>query len=364
MPLLPSPLPRCCTTARPRQPSRVTLPPSHSSTNPTSTPPRPAGFANALTILAADIKLAHSVFALPFALFGACAAWTLGTSTLRAPTTTPAALAAPLDHAPDLLRLAVLLALVIACMVLARTWAMLFNRIADRAIDARNARTARRALAAGTVSPMTAWAVALLCAALFSGVCALFNLLFANPWPLYLSVPVLLWIAFYSLTKRFTALCHLFLGGALGASPLAAALAVEPAALAHPLVWWVAGFVVLWVAGFDVLYALQDERFDRDAGLKSMPVALGAKGSVVASRIMHAAALLCLLAAWSSRSGQGPTHLGTLFAAAVALVAILLITEQIVLARQGLKGLPIAFFTINGVVSCIVGALGITDLFA
>ncbi len=152
------------------------------------------------------------MFALPFAIFGA----------FLARTTEQPTWSAFGGH----------LALIILCMVCARTWAMLFNRLADRRIDAQNPRTSGRVFASGQLSPKQGWIAAGLAAGLFIGATSLFRVFFANPWPLLLSVPVLAWIAFYSLTKRFTALCHLFLGGALAASPIAAAIA-PPSQSAH-----------------------------------------------------------------------------------------------------------------------------------
>lgn len=303
---------------------------------------RRGGVARVVALLAKDIKIAHSVFAMPFAILGACAAWVL-----------------TFDEARTGAGLAGRLGLVVACMVLARSWAMLFNRLADREIDARNARTKARVIASGAVSRAAGWAAAIGCAAGFVGVCALFKVFFANPWPLYLSVPVLAWIAFYSLTKRFTAWCHVFLGGALAASPVAAAIAMDPSSVVNvPMVWWIAGFVLMWVAGFDVIYALQDEEFDRGAGLKSMPAKLGAKGAVLVSRVMHLMAMVCLLAAWTSVA-----RFGAIFGVAVGLAGVLLVVEQVILQRRGLKGLDMAFFTVNGVVSCVLGTLGVVDLF-
>src|ERR1043165_6906538 len=152
---------------------------------------------------------------------------------------------------------------------------MLFTRIADRGIDARNPRTAPCALASGALSVSQGWAAALLAAGLFIGATSLFWVFFGNRWPLILSVPVLAWIGFYSLTKRFTFLCHVFLGGALGASPIAAAIAVNPSSIIWPptvpSILCIALMVLLWVAGFDVIYALQDLEFDRGAGLSSIP---------------------------------------------------------------------------------------------
>ena len=287
--------------------------------------------------VAADIKLAHSVFALPFALLAAFLA--------RPQADTPARFAAKLG-------------LVVGCMVFARTWAMLVNRLADRRIDAANPRTARRALPAGRLSTTQGFVAAGCSAAAFVGLASLFGVCFGNWWPATLAVPVLAWIGFYSFTKRFTALCHLFLGGALAASPICAGLAVDPASLAHtPTLWWLAAMVLCWVAGFDVIYALQDLHFDRTAGLSSIPAALGPRPAAWVSRALHAGAAACLVMAWRSDPRLGP-----LFAAAIAATLALLIAEHLVLVRKGLAGLDLAFFTLNGIVSCILGAAGIADL--
>jgi 4-hydroxybenzoate polyprenyltransferase len=288
-------------------------------------------------LIAADIKLAHSVFAMPFAFLGAFLARRNGS--------------------PPAWTFLGQLALVVACMVAARTWAMLFNRLADRRMDAANPRTARRALASGRLSVRQGWAAALLAAAVFVGATAGFWFLFANPWPLLLSVPVLAWIAFYSLTKRFTALCHIFLGGALAASPLAACIAINPQALTStPAVWALAGMVVLWVAGFDVIYALQDVEFDRSNGLHSIPAFLGPTGAIWLSRALHAAAFGMLLLA-----ARSDPRLSWTFLAGVAAVGLLLIAEHLVLAKRGKAGLDMAFFTLNGVVSCVLGIAGCLD---
>jgi len=301
--------------------------------DPAATLPWPARLQRA----AADIKLAHSVFALPFAVLAAFLA-------------APAGATAP--------RLAGQLALVILCMVLARTWAMLVNRLADARFDARNPRTQGRALPAGRLRTRDALLIALASAALFQFAATIFGVFFANWWPAILAVPVLAWIAFYSFTKRFTALCHLFLGGALAASPLAAALAIHPAALATtPSIWWLAAMVLLWVAGFDVIYALADLAFDRDQGLRSIPAALGWRGAARVSRALHLGALAALVLAW-----QTDARLHLLFGAAAALVAVLLVTEHVILARRGKAGLDMAFFTLNGIVSIVIGIAGAIDV--
>lgn len=307
-----------------------------------TTPPTPLA---RLGLALADVKLAHSVFALPFALLGAF-------------------MAAPRhDKYGSVLweRFPGMLALIVACMFFARTWAMLVNRVADARLDAANPRTARRAFAAGSLTRRDGLAMLGACAAAFLLCCAGFGVLYDNWLPPLLGVPVLLWIGFYSFTKRFTFLCHVFLGGALAASPIAAAIAVGgwgavdgPAA---PALAWLAGMVVLWVAGFDVIYALQDLDHDRSAGLHSVPARFGWRGAAWISRTMHAAAMACLVMAWRAGPGFGPV-----FGVAVVLVAGVLAFEHLVLARRGRAGIPMAFFTLNGVVSCVLGLAGITEI--
>lgn len=307
----------------------------------TTAPAQPTALGASLRLIAADIKLAHTVFAMPFAVLAAF---------MARPGTAWGAFA-------------VKLLLIVVCMVLARTWAMLVNRLADRHIDAANPRTQRRVFASGQLHAFRGWSVALACAGLFVLATGLFWWFFDNPWPCWLSVPVLGWVALYSYTKRFTALCHLFLGASLAIAPLAAAVAVKPLALAGtPSIFWLAAFVLLWVAGFDVIYALQDERFDKEHRLSSIPAALGSAGARTVSMLLHAGAALALVAAWTSHPA-----LGRLFGVGVAAVIALLVSEHIIVARgarRGLAGLNMAFFTLNGVVSCVLGAGGVADLLA
>jgi 4-hydroxybenzoate polyprenyltransferase len=289
-----------------------------------------------LRLAAGDIKLSHSIFAMPFALLGAFLA--------RTPD-------APWP------RFAWQLLLVVACMVLARSWAMLINRLADARLDADNPRTKGRAIASGKLTARDGRVLAGACALGFVGLCSIFWFAFANFWPVALSVPVLAWLAFYSFAKRFTLLCHVLLGTALACSPIAAAIAIDPHALTRtPALYWLAGMVTLWVAGFDIIYALQDADHDARVGLHSIPSKLGKGRAVWISRAMHALALACLIMAGMSDARLGPIWFG-----ACAIVALLLIGEHLVLIRRGLAGLPMAFFTLNGVVSCVVGTLGIID---
>lgn len=292
----------------------------------------------------ADIKLAHSVFALPFALLAAVMV---------------------IERVPTAERWP-LLGLIVLCMVAARTWAMLVNRIADHKLDKDNPRTARRAIASGALGVRDGWTLALASAGLFMAACAGFLLVSANPVPLVLGVPVLGWIALYSYTKRFTALCHLFLGTALAISPICAVLAIDPVTMGilggelGPTGWSVillSGFVALWVAGFDVAYALQDYEYDRSVGLHSVPSAIGVKGSLWTSRALHALGYAALVGAWLVEP-----RLGCTFGAAVIGVAGLLAFEHRVLAKRGVSGLPMAFFTLNGMVSVLLGLAGIVDI--
>jgi len=309
-------------------------------------PAHRAGPGSGVLAALGDIKVAHSVFALPFAVFAAF---------LCAPRNDGGAVRWTVFGGQ--------LGLVVACMVLARTWAMVVNRIADHGFDSQNPRTARRAIPSGRATVGQARVVAIACALAFCGAAFLFRVFYGNPWPVMLAVPVLGWIALYSFTKRFTWLCHVFLGGALGASPIAAAIAVNPDVVfgaadpgARALVVHLALFVVLWVAGFDVLYALADIEVDRRLGLRSIPARVGVRGALWVSRGMHALGFATLVIA-AAHSGLGP-----LFPCAVALVGCLLVFEHIVVSRRGVAGLPVAFFTVNGVISVMVGAAGIADV--
>jgi len=287
--------------------------------------------------MARDIKLAHSIFALPFAILAAF-------------------LAAPSNLSPS--SLSGRLGLIVLCMVAARTWAMLVNRLADRRIDARNPRTASRAFAAGTLNARDGWVMLLASALVFVIGAGGFGVFFGNWWPAALAIPVLAWIAAYSFTKRFTWLCHIMLGGALAASPLAAGLAMQPAYLVESsTLWWLAGMVALWVAGFDVIYALADLEFDRSANLRSIPARFGWGGAVWISRGLHVVAFAALIMVW-----RADGRLALLTGVAIAIVGGLLIAEHVTLAKRGQRGLHMAFFTLNGIVSCVLGLAGSIDV--
>jgi 4-hydroxybenzoate polyprenyltransferase len=270
--------------------------------------------ARSLTTYASLIKLSHTVFALPFALAAVVLA------SRAAPITWPKVV------------------LIVVCIATARTAAMAFNRLVDREIDKRNPRTQDRELPSGAVR---VGAVRML----VFGSCAAFvaaaGLL--GERPLLLS-PLALGLALgYSYTKRFTALCHVILGLAVALAPGGAWIAMGAPVTLAP--WLLVLGVACWVAGFDVLYSLQDQGFDRQAALHSIPVRLGTKGALVVSALLHVATVGCLLFVGLTLERGVPYLLG------VGLVAALLAYEHAIVRPSDLSRLDKAFFDLNGYVS-------------
>jgi 4-hydroxybenzoate polyprenyltransferase len=267
------------------------------------------------------VRFSHTLFALPFALTSAALAW----------------------H-KDGFRWGELIGIV-ACMTLARNVAMAFNRIADRDIDRDNPRTASRHLPAGL---LTVRAVALF-AAVNAGLFVLAAAwLFprAGGWPLALSGPVLAFICAYSLTKRFTALAHFWLGASLFLAPMSAWIAIRGMeSLAQPAL--LGGAVLFWVAGFDILYACQDAEFDRKAKLHSVPAALGVPGALRVAQASHAVMMGLLAALYFASPGE----LGVVYLAGVALTGALLVYEHLLVRPDDLSRVNQAFFQVNAVIS-------------
>lgn len=271
------------------------------------------------------VKFSHTVFALPFALAAATLAAT--------------------GHGITLAQIAAIL----LAMVGARTAAMGFNRIVDRHIDAANPRTAGRELPTGKVSLPAAIALTTISAALFLAAAA-----WLGPLCLHLSPVVLVLVLGYSLTKRFTWLCHLFLGLAIGSAPAAAWIAVRGQLDAPAL--WLSLAVATWIAGFDVLYALADRDFDRQAGIFSIPARFGISAALVISAVLHLVSALALLAV-----GQA-AGLGWIYLAGMAVVVLMLIGEHAILRPSDLSKLNVAFFNLNGYVSLIYFAATLADV--
>jgi 4-hydroxybenzoate polyprenyltransferase len=275
------------------------------------------------------IKFEHSIFALPFAMIGMMWGsiyanrtawpgwWTLGW--------------------------------IVVAMVSCRSAAMAFNRIADRNIDAQNPRTKMRAIPAGLLKLRQV-------NLFFFGSVGIFILAAAmlNPLALALSPVAFLVTLGYSMTKRFTPLCHFVLGLSLGIAPAAAWIGTT--GKLHWAILPITFAVVFWTSGFDIIYALQDEEFDRAHGLRSMPETVGKKNALGISRICHALAIACLVA------GGILVSAGPAFFVGVAVAAGLLIYEQSLVKPDDLSRVDMAFFTLNGYVSMGVFVFALVDV--
>jgi len=226
---------------------------------------------------------------------------------------------------------------VLAAMVGARTLAMTFNRVADIDIDAENPRTSNRALPAGRLRPVHAWAMAGAAAALF-GLAAMK----LGPLPAKLAPCAFAVLLGYSITKRFTAWTHAVLGLALGLAPVGAWIAIAGKIEAPPL--WLSAGVIAWTAGFDIIYSLQDFEYDKKRGIHSVPAALGIPAALLASRACHAFATI----SWAVFL---LTMRATLFAwLSLLATAMILLREQWVMRHGDLKRLDHAFFSLNSFV--------------
>jgi 4-hydroxybenzoate polyprenyltransferase len=270
------------------------------------------------------IKVAHTVFALPFALMGAFLA-----SRGLPPGRT--------------------VFYIVLAMIGGRSAAMGFNRVVDSDIDGRNPRTKDRAIPAGRVSKAMAGTFIFLSVLLL-----MLSAAKLNPLCLKLSPVLLLLLFSYSYTKRFSWASHIVLGLCLGAAPLAAWIAVTGEF--DPKILTVSFAVLFWVAGFDVLYALQDIEFDRREGLHSIPRFLGVGNSLWVARAFHfvMAAMLLL--------GYHVFRLGRWYLAGWCLCAAVLVYEHAILRKDDLSRLNVAFFNLNGVISIALCLFTYLDL--
>jgi 4-hydroxybenzoate polyprenyltransferase len=259
------------------------------------------------------VRIEHTVFALPFAYVGALLA---------------------IDGWPGLGTMG----WITLAMVGARTLAMSLNRLIDSDLDASNPRTAGRELPAGVLTRAQVLSLCGVALAVY-----LLAVLQLEPivrwlWP----IPVVMFVA-YPYLKRFTWLCHLWLGACLGLAPVGAWVAITGELPWQS--WALGGAVCLWVAGFDLFYALFDREHDLATGLHSWATRFGVHGVFAGARAMHAGVVVLLAAA-----GAG-LDVGPWYWLGVAVVAALLLYEHLIVRPDDLRRLDAAFFTVNGVLS-------------
>jgi 4-hydroxybenzoate polyprenyltransferase len=276
-------------------------------------PATPKTLWQRLRVVLEMIKIEHTLFAMPFALMGALLA-ARGLPTGRQ------------------------IFWIVVAMVGARSAAMAFNRLVDREFDAANPRTKMRAIPAGLVSVPFVVGFTIVSSALLILAAVMLNPLAALLSPVALAV-----VFFYSLTKRFTAWSHLFLGIALAIAPVGAWIAVAGNLTWTPLLLGAA--VVCWLIGFDVIYALQDVEFDKGAGLHSLPVRYGPRRALAIGRAAHTLMIAFLFLMGASAG------LGLVYYTGVALAATLIAVEHAIIRPDDLRRLNIAFFNLNIAVS-------------
>lgn len=273
------------------------------------------------------VKFSHTVFAMPFAITG----YSLAVAE------------------PEYSFSIRLLLLIILCMIFARNAAMGFNRLADKKFDALNPRTKNREIPSGVIGTGAAALFIVINAALF-----IFTTSFINRLTLYLSPVALLVILGYSLTKRFTFLCHFVLGLGLSLAPIGAYISLTGKFNVVPLIY---SFIVLtWVSGFDIIYALQDDEFDKSNNLYSVPSAAGKKNAITISVLVHFITFVLVILAGITGDG------GFLFWTGASLFSIFLIYQHLIVKPDDLSKVTLAFGTTNGVASILFSIFVILDL--
>ncbi len=273
------------------------------------------------------VKFSHTVFAMPFALIGFTLAVTRGNEEFS-------------------LRL---LLLIILCMIFARNAAMGFNRIADKRFDALNPRTRNREIPSGKISPAAAIAFVIINSVFF-----IITAGFINRLTLFLAPVALAVILGYSLTKRFTSLCHFIIGLGLSLAPIGAYISVTGQFSLLPVIYSL--IVLTWVSGFDIIYSLMDDSFDRENKLFSIPASVGIPKAIVVSVIIHFITFILVILAGLSGSG------GFLFWAGAAIFISLLVYQHLIVKHDDLSRINLAFGTTNGIASILFAAFIICDL--
>ena len=274
------------------------------------------------------VKFSHTIFALPFALIGFFLATQYAHYTL------------------DWL----VFVYVVLCMVFARNAAMAFNRYVDRDIDRLNPRTKQREIPAGKISEKSALFFVILNSILFIA-----TTWFINKLVFFLSPVALLVVLGYSYTKRFTALCHLVLGLGLALAPIGAYLSVTAQFAVLPAVF---SFIVLfWTSGFDIIYALQDDEFDKNHDLNSIPAYLGKKKALILSAFLHF--IVALLIIWAGIYAG----FGWWYWIGAVIFIVLLVYQHSIVKIDDLSKVNLAFFTTNGIASVVFAVFTILELF-
>ncbi|MEO6843716.1 MAG: UbiA-like polyprenyltransferase [Ginsengibacter sp.] len=277
------------------------------------------------------VKFAHTIFAMPFALVGFFYGLKAINYNLQRPWW-------------------ILFVLVILCMIFARSAAMAFNRWLDAEYDAKNPRTLIREIPGGIISKRNAMIFVILNCAAF-----IIATYFINAMCLALAPVALFVILFYSYTKRFTPLCHLVLGLGLSLSPIGAYLAVTGQFALVPVLFSLA--VSFWVSGFDIIYALQDESFDKENNLRSIPSWLGAERALHVSEFLHFLSAISVIAAGMIGDFSWLYWIG------IALFIFFLIYQHILVKPQDLSKVNKAFFSSNGIASVVFCVFVLLDIF-
>ncbi len=227
---------------------------------------------------------------------------------------------------------------VVLAMVGARTCAMGFNRIADWKFDKLNPRTANRAIPAGEVKMAEAWALVIISGTLFffAGYSLNSLTLLLSPFALFLTL-------FYSLTKRFTAFCHVVLGVALAIAPLGGWVAVTGSMVNFP--WVLCLGVLFWVAGFDTIYACLDTDFDKKAGLNSLPSTIGGQNAFRLAGVFHIIAFICFTLTGVNMELHLVYYIG------IVVTAVALLYQHMIVKPEDLSRIHASFFQMNGLIS-------------
>ena len=285
------------------------------------------------------IKFSHTIFAMPFALIGFCLGIIKNESKINL-----------LNPSPGYIKYAIGFVLVILCMIFARSAAMAFNRYLDRSFDAKNPRTAIREIPSGIIKSNNALGFVMICCVLFIA-CTFF----INTMCFLLSPVALFVVLFYSYTKRFTALCHIVLGVGLSLAPIGAYLAVTGVFALLPVLFSFA--VVFWVSGFDIIYALQDEEFDKQHKLYSIPAAFGKAKALRVSELLHLLSAACVI--YAGIFGNS----GSLYWVGIVFFICMLVYQHAIVKPDDLRRVNIAFMTANGIASIVFAVFVLLDLF-